>query len=250
MLKTPDTGRDALFSRPMLEINDFVFDQKVVDVFPDMIKRSVPGYSTILHMTGQLAAKYAKSGSHCYDLGCSLGASIMAMRHAINSAETTLIGVDNSEAMLARCQLLIDADAAETPVELLCKNIEEVIFKSHCVCVLNFTLQFVPIEKRTQVLQRIFDAMTEGGILILSEKLCFEDTQHDTLMRELHHYFKKVNGYSEMEIAQKREAIDTILVPETPEQHVDRLHNIGFERINIWFQCFNFSSLIAFKPKT
>ncbi len=247
MPDTTNTGKDALFSKPMLEVNDFVFDSKVVDVFPDMIKRSVPGYSTILHMTGQLAANYAQPNTHCYDLGCSLGASIMAMRHAINRPEVVIVGVDNSTEMLKRCKMLIDADAAENPVILEYSDIESTVFKPMSVCVLNFTLQFVSIEKRESLLTNIYNSMINGGILILSEKLSFDDQQHDSLMRELHHHFKRANGYSDLEIAQKRESIENILVPETLREHRERLSSIGFKGIDIWFQCFNFASIIAFK---
>lgn len=230
-----------------MQVNDFVFDQKVVDVFPDMIKRSVPGYTTILHMIGQLAAKYAISGSRCYDLGCSLGAATLAMRHAINSADVTIIGIDNSNDMLTRCQQVIDADAAETQVQLIEGNIQNTPIVDASVVVLNFTLQFVPLAERDNLLKSVYDGMRPGGILILSEKLHFDDEHHNALMIELHHHFKRANGYSDMEIAQKRDAIENVLVPETLERHTQRLEANGFNGVDLWFQCFNFASLIAFK---
>ena len=239
--------RDTLFADPMAEVSDFVFDQRVVDIFPDMIKRSVPGYSTILHMIGQLSAKYVQSGSHCYDLGCSLGAATLAMRHSISALDTKIIGVDNSKDMLKRCQQVIDADAAETPIELIEANIQEVNIEKASVVVLNFTLQFVPLDERKTLLKKIYEGMLPGGILILSEKLRFDDNHHNQLMIELHHHFKRANGYSDLEIAQKREAIEDVLVPETLQEHTDRLTKIGFKGVDLWFQCFNFSSLIAFK---
>ena len=161
--------KDALFAQPLAKVADFVFDHNVVDVFPDMIKRSVPGYGTILHMIGQLTERYAQTNSHCYDFGCSLGAATLAMRHRIRSANVKIIGIDNSAAMLERCKHVIDADSTEVPVELIPANIQDVVIEKASVCVLNFTLQFIPLKDRKTLLQKIYDGMLPGGILILSE---------------------------------------------------------------------------------
>lgn len=242
-----DNKADAIYASPLSEIPKFQFDQHVVEVFPDMIKRSVPGYSTILHIIGQIVERYAQSGSACYDLGCSLGAGILAMRHRVNTPDVNIIGVDNSEAMIERCRKVIDADSAETSVELIHGDINKIELKPMSVCVLNFTLQFVPLEQRQALLERIAHAMLPGGVLVLSEKLSFPSEAHQDLMTELHHNFKRSNGYSDLEIAQKREAIENVLVPETFEQHHRRLTESGFQSADLWFQCFNFSSIIAFR---
>lgn len=241
-------NKDTLYSTPFDQVADFTFDSNVVDVFPDMIKRSVPGYLTILHMIGQFAEKYCQADSHCYDLGCSLGAATLSMRHRINAANARIISVDNSQDMIDRCQQVIGADSSEIPVELRHEDICATTVQNASVVVLNFTLQFVPPLARIELLQNIYNGMVKGGILIISEKIAFSDSDHQTLMTELHHYFKKTNGYSELEIAQKRNAIENVLIPETFETHKQRLENIGFSGIELWFQCFNFASFIAFKP--
>lgn len=244
------TKKDTLFSEHISAPLDFVFDETVVNVFPDMIKRSVPGYSTIVHMIGQLAERYAQSDSYCYDLGCSLGAATLSMRHRIRAHNTKIIAIDNSQDMLNRCQHVIDADSSEVPVELRFGSIldSNITIENASVCVLNFTLQFIPVDKRKFLLEKIYRGMKPGGLLILSEKIAFSDNEHSELMIDLHHYFKKTNGYTDLEIAQKRNAIENVLVPETLSTHKKRLEEIGFEKIELWFQCFNFGSLIAFKP--
>ncbi len=242
-----DTPKDTLYSTPFDQVANFTFDQSVVDVFPDMIKRSVPGYLTIVHMIGQLAERYCQSGTTCYDLGSSLGAATLAMRHRINAADTKIIAVDNSQDMINRCQQVIDADSNEIPVVLIHDDITNITIQNASVCVLNFTLQFIPPSERQALLKTIYDGMVPGGILVVSEKLAFSDEHHQTLMTELHHYFKKTNGYSELEIAQKRNAIDNVLIPESFETHKQRLELIGYKGTELWFQCFNFASFIAFK---
>jgi tRNA (cmo5U34)-methyltransferase len=238
---------DQLYAQPRDHISGFKFDQSVVSIFPDMIQRSVPGYSTIIHMIGQIAQRYAVAGSQVYDLGCSLGAATLSMRHRISAANTKIIAIDNSKDMLDRCQVVMDVDSGLVPVELRCENLQDAAIEQASVCVLNFTLQFVPIEDRAAVLRRISDGMLPGGVLILSEKIAFEDHEHQELMTELHHNFKRANGYSDLEIAQKRTALENVLIPETLDTHVQRLLNAGFRSVDCWFQCFNFTSIIAFK---
>jgi tRNA (cmo5U34)-methyltransferase len=230
----------------MRDVPAFQFDSKVAEVFPDMIQRSVPGYSTILHMISQIAARYVQANTQVYDLGCSLGASLLAARQGVRCPGVKIVGVDNSAAMLERCRERIDADQAPTEVELLQSDILDVDFSNTSLCILNFTLQFVPVERRADLLRKIHDAMVPGGVLVLSEKLDFSDTQHNELMIDLHHDFKRANGYSQLEIAQKRDAIENVLLPETYEIHRNRLIEAGFNSADLWFQCFNFSSLIAF----
>lgn len=244
---SPSTSPDTIYANPLAEVSRFAFDERVVDVFPDMIKRSVPGYATIINMIGNLAERYAQADSHCYDLGCSLGAATLAMRHRIQAANCKIIGVDNSAAMIARCQQVIAADSGEVPVELIEASIGDVKITNASMAVLNFTLQFIAVEERLRTLSAICSGLNPGGVLILSEKVAFDDEPHQQLMTELHHNFKRANGYSDLEIAQKRAAIENYLIPETLDAHRQRLRSAGFSSVDVWFQCFNFASLIAIK---
>ena len=238
---------DTIYANPLAEVSRFAFDQRVVEVFPDMIKRSVPGYATIINMIGNLAERYAQVDSHCYDLGCSLGAATLAMRHRIQAANCKIIGVDNSAAMIARCAQVIAADSGEVPVELIEAPIQEIEINNASMAVLNFTLQFIALDERLAVLRRICTGLNPGGVLIISEKVIFDDEPHQGLMTDLHHNFKRANGYSDLEIAQKRTAIEDYLIPETLDVHRQRLRLAGFSSVDVWFQCFNFASLIAIK---
>jgi len=239
--------RDSLYADPLSEHGLFAFDDSVARVFPDMIKRSVPGYSTIVSMTGVLAGKYAMAGSVLYDLGCSLGASTLAMRQHIQQVDCRIISVDNSTAMLERCQSIVDTDTHETPVTLTCADVQDVVITNASVVVLNFTLQFIPRELRDRVISGIYEGLLPGGVMVLSEKVTFEDPHLDELNIELHHQFKRANGYSELEVARKRSALETILLPETLNRHRQRIASAGFSSCDVWFQCFNFASLIALK---
>jgi tRNA (cmo5U34)-methyltransferase len=239
--------RDTLYAEPLADPGLFVFDDNVASVFPNMIKRSVPGYPTIVAMTGLLAARYATAGSHLYDLGCSLGASSLAMRQNLQVPDCTIVGVDTSEPMLERCRNIIDTDTHDTPVELICKPLQEVDITNASVVVLNFTLQFIEQTQRDHVIRTIYEGLRPGGIMVLSEKVVFEDPHLDQLNIDLHHEFKRANGYSDLEIAQKRDSIEDVLIPETLKQHRQRIAEAGFSSCDVWFQCFNFASLVALK---
>lgn len=247
-----NTEKDKIYASALQELPAFEFDAKVASVFPDMIKRSVPGYGTILQIIGQLTERYAQENSNCYELGCSLGAGILAMRSGLDKHKpaiegSRIIGVDNSKAMIERCKEVVALDTGKAKVELLCEDICDTEIQNASICVLNFTLQFVEIEKRQALLKRICDNMKPGGILLLSEKIAFENESYSSLMIDLHHNFKRMNGYSDLEIAQKRDSIENVLIPEPYETHKNRLNTCGFSQVNLWFQCFNFSSIIAFK---
>jgi len=245
-----NTRTDTLYTEAQERIEQFRFDQKVASVFPDMIQRSVPGYLLIQDMIGVLAKRYAQANSSIYDLGCSLGASSLSMLANVKYEDIKLIGIDNSKAMIDGAQLALETFCTEHQIkneyELICDNIEEINYKNASVINLNFTLQFIAPSKRLALIQRVYDALIPGGILILSEKVYFPDKE-DLLQIELHHDFKKANGYSELEISQKRSALEDVLIRDSEEQHHKRLHAVGFEQSVTWFQCFNFMSLLAIK---
>ena len=240
---------DDIYAQPLTDIAAFAFDRSVVEVFPDMIKRSVPGYSTIVAMTGVMAERYAQPDSRCYDLGCSLGASTFAMHQHLEGRGVEIIGVDNSSAMIARCRELFEGQGVDPSreLQLIEGDMCNVPISAASVIVLNFTLQFIPVAGRSALIKKIYEGMKPGGILILSEKICFADPHLQALNTDLHHAFKRANGYSKLEVSQKRSALETVLIPETIPSHQARLRAAGFASIDVWFQCFNFASLVAIK---
>ena len=238
------TERDELFA-DAAGTGDFVFDAAVAAVFPDMIRRSVPGYAAILNMISLLAERYAQPESTLYDLGCSLGASTAALANGASALPCRVVGVDNAPAMLERAQG--ELSTAFPAIEWVCSDVRDVALADASLVVMNFTLQFLPVRERLALLKRIRRALRPGGILVLSEKFAGPDKGADDLLIEMHHAFKRANGYSELEISRKRSALENVLVPETLEQHRLRLGEAGFSRIEPWFQCFNFMSMVAFR---
>ena len=241
------TNKDTLYASPIASVSSFKFDESVVNVFPDMIQRSVPGYNAIISAIGLLAGRYAQQHSVCYDLGCSLGAATLSMRHQISAKQCRIIAVDSSEAMIHQLENNVKKDAGNIGVDCLCADIRDISIENASVVVLNFTLQFIPIEDRLFFLEKIYQGLLPGGILILSEKLKFEDCRQQALQTDLHHAFKKSQGYSELEISQKRSALENVLLAETFATHQQRLNTAGFSSAEVWFQYFNFASMIALK---
>ena len=241
------TDTDLIYSNPHSQVKDFAFDAQVVEVFPDMISRSVPGYNTIIDTIGRLSQRYVTDNSNVYDLGCSLGAATLAMRRAITATNSHIIGIDNSDAMVERCRSHVNAFKGDTPVEIIHANIQDIAIENASMVVLNFTLQFIKKSQRQALLNKIAAGLTPGGILVISEKIAHQDTQCNELLIDLHHDFKRANGYSELEIAQKRTALENVMKPDALELHLERLSGAGFSHSSVWFQCFNFLSIVAIK---
>ncbi|MFC0117120.1 carboxy-S-adenosyl-L-methionine synthase CmoA [Pseudoalteromonas xiamenensis] len=240
------TGKDSIYAREQT-VKDFTFDQHVVEVFPDMIQRSVPGYATIVSTMGKLAGIYAQSNSNLYDLGCSLGAVTLSMRRNIAKENCKIIAIDNSEAMVERCKLHLQGFRSDVPVQVELGDINDVALSNASVVAMNFTLQFISPEQRVALLKKIYSALKPGGVLLLSEKVRGEDDFNDNLLIDLHHDFKRANGYSELEISQKRTAIENVMITDKLSAHHERLNSIGFKQVQVWYQCFNFCSLVAVK---
>lgn len=241
------SNTDVIFSNKQSQVKDFTFDAQVVEVFPDMISRSVPGYNTIIDTIGRLSQRYVTDNSTVYDLGCSLGAATLAMRQGITANNCQLIGVDNSPAMVERCKMHVNAFKGKTPVKIIEGNMQDIAIKNASMVVLNFTLQFIEPEQRQSLINKIAQGMQPGGLLLISEKISDKDEVCRDLLIDLHHDFKRANGYSELEIAQKRTALENVMRTDTLEVHQQRLSQAGFSHVSPWFQCFNFFSLIAIK---
>lgn len=240
-------AQDRIYAMPLDRVGNFSFDEQVVDVFPDMISRSVPGYASVLAMTAELAKRYAKSETQIYDLGCSLGAATFLIRNRVPKG-CMIQAIDSSDAMATRLSGLLEEQSGDgCAVNVNVADIREIDIQNASFAILNFTLQFVPSDEREDLLRKICDGLRDGGALVLSEKVHFDDSAQQELMTELHHSFKRANGYSDLEIAQKRSALENTLITETIEQHVERLRKVGFQNVTLWFQCFNFVSILAEK---
>ena len=236
--------RDRRFAKYQSDIESFQFDESVSAVFADMIRRSVPGYSTVIAMTGVLAGEYANPGTDIYDLGCSLGTSLFACSQYAPQ-DCTLIGVDNAQPMLDRCEKILSSTTHAK--ELRLENIQDSVVENASLVIMNYTLQFIPPQQRARLLSNVYQGLNPGGALLLSEKMCFENAIDEQHITDLYYAFKRENGYSELEISQKRTALENVLIPDTENQHIERLQDAGFTQINSWFQCLNFKSILAVK---
>ena len=238
---------DRYYAEPQDMLVDFVFDSKVASVFPDMIRRSVPGYETIISQLSVFARQFARNGSRIYDLGCSTGASSIALARGLNHLDHyELLAIDNSVAMLESAKRNLQ-DRVNASLRLICADICDIAIVDASVVCLNFTLQFIQPAQRSRLLRKIYQGLRPGAVLILSEKLCFDGIPEQRFMENMHLAFKRENAYSELEIAQKRTALENVLLPESLATHLTRLQECGFEQIYPWFQDFNFVSIAAIK---
>jgi len=229
----------------------FRFNAAVARVFPDMLQRSIPGYSATLEAIGSLAARYVRKDTNCYDLGCSLGAATLAMRQGIRASGCNIVAVDTAPAMIERCREVLAEDQRLNPsgttVDVVEADIRDVAMTNASMVVLNYTLQFLAMPDRDALMRSIYAGLNDGGILVLSEKVVDENDDLERLLVDLHHEHKRRNNYSALEISRKRAAIENVLVPETVAAHRSRLTAAGFRHSAVWLRYFNFVSIIAIR---
>lgn len=238
---------DNIYANPLNKVADFKFDESVVDVFPDMIQRSVPGYESIIHTIGEVAKTVVTNNSKVYDLGCSLGAASLSVARATQDKQCEIIGVDSSEAMVERCKRVVQAFTLPNPITITRAMAQDVAIENASMVIMNFTLQFIPPADREALLHKIYQGLNPGGILLLSEKIRHPTIAGNELLIDLHHQFKRDNGYSELEVSQKRAALEKVMLTDTFSDHETRLKSAGFDDVVMWFKCYNFTSMVAIK---
>lgn len=246
-LKMVDMTKDEVFKNPVDAAADFKFDKKVVTVFDDMVTRSVPFYLEMQRMIAELSADYAVKGTNVYDLGCSTGTTMKNMDPWLPN-EIKFIGIDDSPQMLDQCrENLVKAGVTRDFDLIHCDLNKSVPVQNASVVVLCLTLQFIRPLYRVKLLEQIYRGINEGGCLILVEKILAEESKLNRDFIKYYYDYKKRNHYSEMEIAQKREALENVLIPYKISEDIEMLQQAGFAHTEVFFKWYNFSGMIAIK---
>jgi tRNA (cmo5U34)-methyltransferase len=235
--------RDEVYRNPRSQIVDFVFDDSVADAFPDMVRRSVPGYELVVPMAGLLAGRALRAAARpvAYDLGCSLGATTLAVLRNVDAPDCRILAVDNAAAMLERARGIVD----DPRVTFLEADVASLDFEPCTVVLMNWLQQFLPPSERLEVLKRIRQALDPQGLLVVSEKIRFDDPDEQACYDEAHLDFKRANDYSELEISQKRTALENVMILDTEAAHRARFADAGFGSVRKWFQCLNWASFMV-----
>ena len=241
--------RDEVFKDKLSEISDFEFNEAVASVFDDMVSRSIPNYEEIHKVIADLCRRAYKHGK-IYDLGCSTGTTMRIIGEVFRKMDRPLpemIGIDNSAAMLKKAQTKLQSHGLMTNTALLQKSLEEIELEESGMVIMNYTLQFLPLEQRLNLLRKIYSSLNDSGVFILAEKIICHDESIDKLIVDLYYDFKRRNGYSEMEISQKREALENVLKPITPTEQIEMLNSAGFKKVEMIFRWYNFCCYLGVK---
>lgn len=239
--------RDEIFRGTTDEVADFNFGENTAAVFDDMLDRSIPQYQELQRMIGELAAEFAVAGTCVYDLGCSTGITLKSINDAVQ-AEVQLVGIDYSQPMLDKARARFDALQGCKPVTLALGDLNHgVHIEGASVVLLNLTLQFIRPLYRDALVRSIYEGLHEGGCLILVEKVLGNDSLLNRGFIKLYYDMKRRNGYSETEIAKKREALENVLVPYRVDENYELLRRSGFAHVDTFFKWYNFCGFIAVK---
>lgn len=245
---TKTMKKDTLFNDPALS-QDFSFNEQVAEVFDDMLERSVPCYHQVMEMTAQLIEPFVKDHDQLYDLGCSTGRPLLSLASHVANNTISYTGIDNSEAMVTKARRKANLFTNTGKIEFILDDITTIPLKPCKVILLNYTLQFLRPLKRGQLLEKIHQALVPGGILIMAEKIISHHSTINRVFIDLYFDFKRRQGYSEIEIATKRETLENILIPFSIAENLKLLSETGFSRSETFFQWFNFTSFIAHKSE-
>ncbi len=237
-------ARDTLFNTTA-PVEKFEFNEQVAEVFDDMLDRSVPFYKQVIEMTAQILGRSLVEGDTVYDLGCSTGTTLLHLARILENKNLEFIGVDNSKAMLDKALRKAQMFSMGDRIVFREQDIIRTDFSGAGGVILNYTLQFISPGMRLEFLKNVYRGLRHGGVLILSEKVICEDTVFNDRFQESYYQYKKRRGYSELEIAQKREALENVLVPLSSRENKDMLLRAGFSRVETFFRWFNFVSLVA-----
>jgi tRNA (cmo5U34)-methyltransferase len=238
---------DKVFSEEIKKPSDFKFGAVVANAFDDMVERSVPFYNEIQRMIIELAIEHALPETNIVDLGCSTGTTMIGINPFVNE-NIKFIGVDDSPEMLKKCEVKLQEENFKRPYELVIADLnEEIKIENASVVILCLTLQFVRPLYRERLIKTIFDGLVSGGVLIVSEKILAEDSMFNRNFIKYYYDYKRRNNYSDMEIYQKREALENVLVPYKLSENVKMLREAGFSNIETFFKWYNFSGFIAMK---
>jgi len=239
-------GKDKVFNQPR-EASDFKFGNEVVTVFDDMVSRSVPFYGEIQRMVAEMGKDFAMPGSNLYDLGCSTGASLILLDNVVDE-KVKFVGLDDSEEMLKKCDKKLQENGIKRKYELNYADLNQGIsIENASVVNLCLTLQFIRPLNRERLVQQIYDGMNDNGCLILTEKVLGEDSLFNRLFIKYYYDMKRRHSYSDMEISQKREALENVLIPYKLEENKELLKKCGFKLVDVFFKWYNFCGIIAVK---
>lgn len=242
-----DSPKDTLFNVDYVP-EDFVFNERVVEVFDDMLDRSIPFYQEVIKASAQLLDTLLQPGDTVYDLGCANGTSLLMFNHLLSHKKLQYIGLDNSGPMLDKARLKAELHSQQDSVSFALEDIISFDHPGAGGIILHYTLQFIRPLQRPAFLTRLFDSLRPGGVLLISEKVISHDRQLNRQFIDKYHQYKKSRGYSELEIAKKREALENVLIPFSVEENQAMLKKVGFSSIETFFRWFNFASLVAIKP--
>jgi tRNA (cmo5U34)-methyltransferase len=240
---TEPSDKDQVFAKPLSDVRAFEFNENVARVFQDMISRSVPGYELLLRMIGLYASVFVQDRSNIYDFGCSLGEVSRIVEEQTRQLDCNIIAVDNSPSMISKCR----QQGESRNIQWICDDIQNIEISNASMVAMNLTLLFIERDERQSLLNSIAQGLNPGGVLVLSEKVLLDEGLENERMVQLHQAFKKTQGYSDLEISQKRTALENVLVSDQQSIHYQRLKEAGFSEIYMCFRCFNFVSYLAIK---
>lgn len=238
---------DDIFRGDQSRASDFVFDQQVVNVFDDMVARSIPFYAEQQKLIQTIVSRFSNQG-RIVDLGCSTGTTLLNLASV---TDAPLSGYDNSQAMLDQAQSNASQHRVGDRIDFrnadLNGDLSDVDLNNTDVTLMCWTLQFIRPLRRDALIREIYRQLNDGGALIVTDRVLTNDTSMNRYFLDFYYDHKRANGYSNEEIINKREALENVLVPYRVDENIELFRRNGFEIVETFFQWFNFAGFLCIK---
>jgi len=239
--------RDEVFDGAEPQTGSFRFNESVASAFDDMAVRCIPYYKEIIRLTCEAASRMLPQQARIFDIGCSTANTLLALARSCPEKNFQLTGCDPSAEMIAKAREKCELFTYSHDIEFICSDCQSLEIPTSDMVIMNYTLQFIPPAERPSIIRKIYQSLKPGGIFILSEKLRQDSPLVEKFNTAAYEQFKADNGYSFLEIANKRQALENILIPQSLTGNTTLLSEAGFSTVEPLFKWLNFATFIAVK---
>lgn len=174
--------------------------------FNTHIKEQLPWYDMLTKAVGLIARHYIQHAGVVYDLGCSTGNISRELAEVMQHRQAKLLAIDNSPAM---------KEFFSGSGEFVLADVESYDYKPFDLAILYLILQFVSMEHRKPLLERLTAQCKPGGAIIIVDKYLSEtDSAYiQTIKRRITLLGKTISGTSPSEIIEKELSLSGVQRP-------------------------------------
>jgi len=213
--------------------------------FDNHIELSVPNYIHLIELIKNISTYFIKENTFVYDLGCSTGTLIKYFSLQNNNDNIKFVGIDTSKNLLPKDQQGNLIKMIGDHLSFECTDLKYYNFQKLSFATSIFTLQFLTIEDRINLLKKIKNSLIYEGALIVAEKIYMKTGLYQDIFTFAYYDFKK-DSFDTKDILAKQMDLRSVMRPITKEENEYIFSEIGFKFVE-FFRSLNFVAWILIK---